>query len=189
MVRQIHSRRVVVAPEMSADTGTDQEITIVADADGLVGTGRSGTMAVSVADCMPICLYHPHSGVRGILHSGWKGTGILENALKTMTSRWGIPSCEIRVLLGPCIGPCCYRVDEQRAGVMYNEFGASAIREDSCGVSLDLRGANQEILKRYGVSYVTDIDLCTSCDLRFGSFRREGPENFSRMIVIVSDEQ
>ena len=36
---------------------------------------------VTVADCMPLYLYDSVSGVFGVVHSGWKGTGIIGEAL------------------------------------------------------------------------------------------------------------
>ena len=51
-------------------------------ADGLITTKKDFLPVVTVADCMPLYLYDPVTGVFGVVHSGWKGTGIVGEAIK-----------------------------------------------------------------------------------------------------------
>ena len=46
-------------------------------ADGIITCNKSLVPIVTVADCMPIYLFEPKTGCFGVLHSGWKGTGIV----------------------------------------------------------------------------------------------------------------
>ena len=66
---------------------------------------------------LPIFLVDPVTGAFGLVHSGWKGTGIVHAALESMMAAFGTDPRDVSVTIGPGIGPCCYRVPEERARV------------------------------------------------------------------------
>ena len=176
--KQVHSRRIVCPGSVSDFQD---------EADGTASDDPTLALAVTVADCMPIAVHDPVSGAFAMLHSGWKGTGILGHALDLFQQRWGSSAHDINVLLGPCIGPCCYPVDEARAAEYAAEWGeASVVRGEDGSARLDLRAANREILRRHGVSLVTNAVICTGCTQRLGSYRRQGPERFVRMVAVIA---
>ncbi len=70
--------------------------------------------------------------VGAILHSGWKGTGILADAISFFRDRLQVPPDQIEVLFGPCICPRCYRVSAERARAFRERWG-----EDTAGVYED----------------------------------------------------
>ncbi len=175
MLNQVHSRIVY-----SADI--DMELSHC-EGDGLVSCDKGVLLAVTVADCMPILLFDEKTGCFGILHSGWKGTGILEDALVLMQRRHGSDPKNLRVVLGPCIGSCCYAVDEHRAKLFRERWGDKAVRTDGASMFIDMKAANKAILAKQGVLF-SDINVCTCCDPRFGSYRREGSGAFTRMLVL-----
>lgn len=152
-------------------------------ADGLIVKPGPWVPTVTVADCMPIWIRHERSGAFGVLHSGWQGTGILEDAVRGLGERFGALPSEIDVALGPAIGPCCYRVPEERAEYFRSRFGSEAARFEDGSWRLDLGAANLGIARALGLRSVTRILGCTSCCLDLGSFRREGPERFTRMVA------
>lgn len=176
-VNLVHSRRVVVARK--------QEELIGMEADGIVTNERSACVVITVADCMPIFLFDPDSGAFGALHSGWKGTGILIAALRLMERTWGTRPGRLSVSFGPCIGPCCYPVDEDRARSFAAEFGPGAVVRLEGEPRLDLLAANLALAESAGIRKVMAADDCTSCDVRFGSFRREGAGGFTRMAAVI----
>jgi hypothetical protein len=151
--------------------------------DGLViWPGPSGLVpVVTVADCMPIWLLDRHSGAYGVLHSGWKGTGILEAAVRGLVARHASPPSAIALILGPAIGGCCYAVPPERAAYFRREFGASAVIEEAGTFRLDLRRANRDLAEKLGIGALLSVDNCTACSPGLGSYRREGPKNFTRM--------
>lgn len=176
--KQVHSRRIV-----HPDPVTDYRD----EADGTASDDPTLALAVTVADCMPIAVHDPVTGAFAMLHSGWRGTGILAHALELFQERWGSVGKDVHVLLGPCIGPCCYPVDEARAAEYSAEWGkAGVVRGGDGRVRLDLRAANREILKRYGVVHTTDVALCTGCTQALGSYRRQGPDRFVRMVAVIA---
>jgi hypothetical protein len=73
---------------------------------------------------------------------------------------------EIRAVIGPGAGVCCYEVGEEVHAVL-----GGAHRE---GAHVDLKAIARDRLLGAGVAEVNDLELCTICDVRFFSYRREG---------------
>jgi copper oxidase (laccase) domain-containing protein len=159
-----------------------------AGADGLLLADRTWVGAVTVADCMPIWLLDRRTGSFGILHSGWKGTGILESAIGLMVESYGSIKEDLTIVLGPSIGSCCYKVSAERAKGFASEFGRESVktRDGAEGPTwfLDLGAANMGIASRLNVCAVVDARICTACSTDLGSFRREG-EGFTRMLALA----
>ena len=153
--------------------------------DGLLTNNPDILLGVTVADCMPIYLWDPEKHVRGILHSGWKGTGILRNAVRLMNKEYRSRMESVRVILGPAIGSCCYAVPEERAETFGRIHGdGSAVRRNGIWY-IDLAAANRNILAAEGIANVFFCGICSSCDRRFGSYRRQGSLAFTRMLALV----
>ncbi|TVQ36903.1 MAG: laccase domain-containing protein [Spirochaetaceae bacterium] len=181
--RQTHSQRVAVV-------GRDSALQREYEADGVVTADCGVSPAVTVADCMPIFVQDRRRNVRAVLHSGWKGTGIVAAALQLMRQKWGTHASEMAVVLGPCIGVCCYRVDQIRAQRFAARWGGDAVRSDASGSHyLDLRRANITILRDLGVPAITVVTDCTACNPDLGSYRRQGAAGFTRMIAVCIGEQ
>jgi len=132
---------------------------------------------------MPIWVLDGDCGAFGVLHSGWKGTGILAEAVGVLGETFGSRPSAMSVILGPAIGRCCYDVDEGRAAAFAAEFGASCAERRGATWRLDLRSANLELASTLGIGSLLSIEACTGCDERLGSFRREGPVAFTRMVA------
>ncbi|MFP3043395.1 polyphenol oxidase family protein [Treponema primitia] len=180
---QVHSRTVLAA---------DDRFSGRPEADGMVSRDRTIALAVTVADCLPVFLYDTLTGAWALLHSGWKGTGIVLNALSLMADRWGTRPEAVAALLGPCIHPCCYQVDEERAAVFEAEFGGPSgayplgpvVKRDGGKPALDLQAANARLLAKAGVRNIAYGEDCTFTDQRLGSFRRERPA-YTRMLAVM----
>jgi YfiH family protein len=176
-----HSRNVLF---LDRDDDTAAMARAEGGADGLILRDPDMAATVTVADCMPIWLLDRGSGAFGLVHSGWRGTGILACAVRTMAERCGSKPSSIAVILGPAIGSCCYSVPEERAAEFASEFGPSAVDRREGAWFLDLRAANIAIAQRVGIGHLLSIEACTSCDERLGSFRRQGPASFTRMMAV-----
>jgi YfiH family protein len=145
-------------------------------------------LTVTVADCLPIFLADRVSGAFAIVHSGWKGTGIVIEAIRLMTGRFGARVQDIAVAIGPGIGPCCYSVPPERYEEFRERFGDRSVARGTAGRGeflLDLRGANLGLLEAEGVRDIAVVEECTCCSSRLGSFRREGPAKFTRMLAFI----
>ncbi|HSV56792.1 MAG TPA: polyphenol oxidase family protein [Magnetospirillaceae bacterium] len=177
-VELVHSREVLY-PQGAEDTRGMR-------ADGIIVGPGPWVPTVTVADCMPIWIRHERSGAYGVLHSGWQGTGILKAAVMGLAARFKADPREIDAVLGPAIGPCCYCVPEERARAFRSEFGGRAALLQGGAWRLDLAAANLGIARRLGLRSLMRLSGCTCCDADLGSFRREGPEGFTRMVAAAA---
>lgn len=191
----VHSR-IVIEANRTRDVFTPGGIR--READGMVTAGRMcavpgptpeearvDSLVITVADCMPIFMYDQGSGAYGLLHSGWKGTGILSEAVSMMQRLYGTRPADLAVAFGPRIGACCYVVDESRAAIFSGEFGTAAVVRAEGKPRLDLVAANMALADSLGIGSVQLLDGCTSCDPSFGSFRRQGAGRFTRMAAAI----
>ena len=176
-LRQVHSRRVL-KPQRE---GTIKE------GDGMITLDPDLVLSVTVADCLPIFLYDERSGARGLLHSGWKGTGIVSQAVARMRLEWNCRAENLRALLGPCIASTCYQVDETRYRKYREEFGEEAVNTRDGGFYLDMRGANLGLLNRLGVRRISVVQQCTHCHPRLGSYRRDGADGYGLMLAVLGN--
>ncbi len=173
----VHSRSVYFPLEEEAPAG---------GADGLLLRDPGSAASVTVADCMPIWLFDRASGAFGVLHSGWKGTGILEAAVRLLGLRFGSDPAAVSAILGPAVGTCCYAVPEDRAALFAAEFGPETVIREGGSPRLDLRAANIAIARRLGLGALLSVEECSSCRPELGSYRREGPEAFTRMVALAA---
>jgi polyphenol oxidase len=179
-VRQVHSRTVLVVD------GQDPGDLLGREADGMVTARADAVLSITVADCLPIFIADRASGAFGLVHSGWKGTGIAREAIGIMRARFGTRPEDISVAIGPGIGPCCYRVPEERAAVFAGEHGSGSVVRGADGTPrLDLRRANTGLLRGAGVEDVRVVEECTCCGAGFGSFRRQGPQGYTLMLAYL----
>ena len=151
--------------------------------DGLVTNDAETVIGVTVADCLPVFLWDEVTGARALCHSGWKGTGIVREALKLMKTRYGASPATIRAILGPCIQSCCYAVDRERAETFAAKFGSETgfLRDGKW--YMNLAAANKKILSDEGVKAIHMHGECTCCDTRFSSYRRQG-DSFTLMLAL-----
>ena len=82
--------------------------------DGIITTNKNLIPCVTVADCVPIYFFDRKTGVFGIVHSGWKGTGIIEKALLLANKNYNSLPSDFSVVIGPHINDCCYIVNKER---------------------------------------------------------------------------
>jgi YfiH family protein len=159
-VRRIHSDADVPEPGIDAaqpPIGADGHATRV---PGL------GVMALA-ADCLPVAL--GGNGTVAMVHAGWRGlaAGVLEEGVLALRELGGEGEgeSEVAAIIGPGAGPCCYEVGEE----VHTAF-AGAHRS---GRRIDLKALARERLRTAGVTDVRDACVCTICDQRFFSHRRE----------------
>ena len=179
--------------------------------DGIITTNRALIPTVTVADCMPLYIYDPVSGVFGIVHSGWKGTGIVADAIELAGRNHGSRASDFCVVLGPHIRDCCYIVNKERADWFSQNFTPDCVRPLEPGVEvswkagggplyrLSLEKANLAAIKKAGVpdENIWIHPACTCCtkvhgENIYGSNRREtketgAPEKFTVQAAFIGN--
>jgi polyphenol oxidase len=150
-----------------------------AEFDGMVCDQKGPVLAALAADCIPILFADPIGRVCGAAHSGWRGTvGRIARNMVTRMSALGSRPDELRVGLGPSIGPCCFEVGPEVTAEFRAAFGSLAgmvvagPRKDH----IDLRAVTRHVLEVAGVraEHIDAAPPCTRCDARFYSYRRDG---------------
>jgi len=188
---QIHSKDVYCLPAPAPCVSV-----FAREGDGMISFASGVFLAVTVADCLPVFLLDTEQGYWAVLHSGWKGTGIAANAVEMMKQAGTKPEA-LAAVLGPCIQDCCYRVDEERATQFEAEFASAQTHDDSgfpmgkvsrhdkSGWYIGLQAANARLLAAAGVRHIAHCTDCTFTDERLGSYRRQGPQAYTRMIAMA----
>jgi polyphenol oxidase len=179
-VSQVHGTRV-----LRVSAGADPQQVRAEEADGLCSDAVGLGISIHVADCVPVLMADPRTGACAALHAGWRGTvaGMGPAGVAAMVANFGSRPRDLRVALGPCIGPCCFEVGPEvrdqvesawpgaRAASIVLQFGERRPH-------VDLRLLLQSQLAHSGIlpENIDATRACTSCDpgQRFYSYRRAG---------------
>lgn len=163
-VDQVHGDRVARLDGIAKGTGGGS----LGEGDGIITDVPNATIAIMVADCLPLLFFDPVHKAVGVAHAGWRGTvsHIAAKTLLAMGEAFGTDPSEARVVLGPCIGPCCYEVgaDVQSAFSGAFSWGGEVVKKSSENRwNLDLSGANERQLLDVGMKDENIIrsGLCT----------------------------
>ncbi len=170
--QQVHGYKVRPAIPGHVHRGTD----------GLFTDDPQVVLSLQVADCAPVFFYHHQSRFRGLVHAGWRGLagGVLTAAANLLQAR-GVDLNQMDVVIGPTIEMACYEVDSEVAEL----FSSTVWQPNSDGrFQLDLAAAVREQLVDAGIpgTGITSVDVCTRCDPRCHSYRRDG-ERAGRMVA------
>lgn len=109
-VTQIHSDHVLkLDGENRPKTGES-----LGEGDGLITNLVNVPILIMVADCLPVLFFDPIHKAIGLAHAGWRGTvtHVAAKTLLAMGEAYGTKPEEVRAVLGPSIGACCYEVGE-----------------------------------------------------------------------------
>ncbi len=152
-------------------------------ADGQATATKGVGAMVLVADCVPIVIAAPHAVAA--VHAGWRGlaSGVVEEGVTAVLELAGAGAAgELVAIIGPCAGPCCYVVGEEvHAAFGQAPHGVVGLDAHPLHPSsrpaprpLDLRWHARARLVAAGVERIQDVEVCTICDTRMFSHRREG---------------
>jgi hypothetical protein len=165
-------------------------------ADALMTASAGVALGVYVADCVPALVADARTGACAAVHAGWRGTvaGVLPAALDRMMAELGARAADLRIAIGPSIGPCCFEVGPEVVAAVEAAFpgarAAGAIIERAPRPHVDLWLLNRMAAESRGVAPAS-IDvaaLCTSCDrARFFSYRRDHGQTGQLAAFIVYD--
>ena len=160
-MNQIHGNRVAIIEQVTQPDPTS---------DALVTGIRGISLAVQVADCIPLLL----SSVEAVaaVHVGRKGL-MNEVALKTIDVMHEMGAGEITAIIGPAICGTCYEVSEDiyQEVIAMHPFAQSTTAKGS--LALDLPRALIEQLSRHSLTVVNE-STCTVEDPNLFSYRRDG---------------
>ena len=161
-MNQVHVNRVAIIEEVTDEVPT---------ADALV-TGIPGiTLAVMVADCIPLLL--KSKDAVAAVHVGRKGllNRVAEKAIDVMRE---ISDAQISAIIGPAICGKCYEVSPEIFREVTASHPESASRTAANTPSLDLVAALISDLQSLGIREIDNQSRCTLESEDLYSYRRDG---------------
>lgn len=173
--RQTHSTNVAVIK--------DEIIPDLDGVDAVVCSGQGRVICVNTADCVPLLMVDPVSGISAAVHSGWRGTvgNIAGMAVVKMMELGACPG-RIMAAMGPCISVECFEVGEEVAC----QFPDAVVLRDRF-IRPHVNLAQTVLMQLVSVGVCADnISLpvaCSVCNHDFYSVRRQGRELFYRTLT------
>ena len=150
--------------------------------DALWSDESGVSLAIKIADCLPVSLIDPVQAVIANVHSGWRG------AVQRITAA-AIDASDVEpnvayAYLGPSIRVCCFEVGEEVA----SQFDTRYVDRTRAKAHVDLVAFTTDILRNRGVAdeRISDSGLCTRCDGSvFHSYRRDGTGGGRNLQVVA----
>jgi polyphenol oxidase len=168
---QVHGVVARVVDAGDRGRGARSRDTVISATDALLTPTPGLPLMVSFADCVPVFLAAQTEGggaAVALAHAGWRGmlAGVLTETAAAL-SRIGRLTAAV---VGPSIGPCCFAVGGEVGSALEARF--PGVWRDG---HVDLWACAAQELASAGLpaAALTDPRLCTSCDRRFYSHRRD----------------
>ncbi|MBB5805150.1 YfiH family protein [Saccharothrix ecbatanensis] len=164
-MEQVHGRTVAVV-----DGPVDGPLEAT---DAVVTAQERLALVVLTADCVPVLLGDPESGVIGAVHAGRVGArvGVVPATLDRMVEL-GARKDRIEVLLGPSVCGQCYEVPAAMRADVEKHLPGSASKTRSGKPALDLRAGLWQQLADAGVGRLGLDPRCTFEEKSLFSHRR-----------------
>jgi polyphenol oxidase len=181
--RQVHGAHAMLVGPDERGRGTRADDDALPGADVLVTVTPGITLAMMVADCVPLALVDPEAHVLAAVHAGWRGTaaGAVGAALRAMQA-CGAEAGRIHAFVGPAVHRDRYQVSDEvpralRAVVEPAALHPAVARPDGPGHWLvDLVAANRQQLVAGGVGDEHIVECgSTTTDEPFFSDRAQRP--------------
>lgn len=189
---QIHGSQVREVTEDLIGCGAVELTDTIADTDALITCLPDVPLLLFYADCTPVLLADPVTGAIGLAHAGWRGTAehIAQKTVEAMRKRFGVRPETLLAAIGPCIGGCCYEVDDAVREKMPGQERFFVPRAPG-HYQLDLGRVNRRQLEEAGLlsEHISAAEVCT-CDNHelFFSYRYENGRT-GRMGVCLCRKQ
>jgi YfiH family protein len=161
-MNQVHGDEIVIIDSVTSDVPT---------CDGLITTKPAISLAVMVADCIPLLLVSKEAV--GAIHVGRAGL-VNRIALKAIQTMRSLGSIDIHAILGPSICGACYEVPFEMQQDVMQEHPRSFATTRKGTPGLDLPKALIADLVSAGVSFEASTN-CTYEDQLYFSHRRQNP--------------
>jgi len=161
-MRQIHSD-IVTLVDLSVHNFDNPP-----ECDALITNQSNIPLMVMVADCTPVLFFDPVQKVVAVAHAGRAGAinGIVPKTITKMCNNFGSKIENIKIVLGPSIGVCCYEVGEKIAKEVTADGYDFAIVPKKGSYYLDVNAIIHRQLKEAGLNKenVEDMGICNTCE-------------------------
>ena len=180
---QFHGANVRRVGPAERGRGTLSMEDAIPSCDVLVTTSPQTTLVMMVADCVPIALIDPQSGVLAVVHAGWRGTAasVVVKGVEAVVDGGGAAS-RVIAFIGPAVDQQRYEVDRTvldglEEAAAPDRLAPEVARDDGPSHWLvDLVEANRQQLQRAGVAAAHIFTSgTTTADEQYFSDRAQRP--------------
>ena len=191
----LHQTHGIAGAAFTNQAQIQQFTNLAQDGDYLITTVPNTALGVLTADCLPVIFYAPDRHAVAAVHAGWRGSvaGILTEVIQAFRAL-NSDHTQLQVWFGPAAGVCCYAVGPEfsthltaaaplaptmtTTNYSAHKLNLAPILINRSGQAyFNLARYNYELLLRNGIlEHNVDLtcNLCTICNLQFGSYRRDG---------------
>ncbi|MCX5923245.1 MAG: peptidoglycan editing factor PgeF [Candidatus Dependentiae bacterium] len=159
--------------------------------DFLITNKKKCALVILTADCVPIVFYDNVNQAIGAAHAGWKGTvgQVAKNTIVKMQQAYGTKLSDLQSFFGWSAGDCCYEVTPEFLDHFKKfDYGQNSFVKKGGKIYFNNRLHLYEGLKKFGIrpeKIYTTNDLCTICNVRFCSARRD-KDLAGRQVTVVA---
>ncbi|KKR95942.1 MAG: hypothetical protein UU47_C0022G0003 [candidate division TM6 bacterium GW2011_GWE2_41_16] len=161
--------------------------------DFLITNVPGVAIGVLTADCVPIICIDESKQVVAVIHAGWRGavSGVIETCFDAMGTRFGCCAQDLKCMIGPCGGACCYQVSDDFCAQTGDPCVASFFVKQSHGHMFDLVGYVKNRMLKAGVP-AHNIDdthhVCTICHTHYCSWRRDQNDQRNATVAMINSK-
>lgn len=169
---QVHGNAAVVVDDTLVGRGATVHEDSIPAADALISNLKNVPLILFYADCVPVVVVDPVKKCVAVVHAGWRGIleDIVSETISKMKLNYDAEVSDLLAYIGPCIGKCCFEVDQSLQELFGNKFDMQFKSN-----RIDLSQIVREELIREGMirDKIYSAEICTSCQNdKFFSFRR-----------------
>jgi YfiH family protein len=170
-LKQVHGKETVVVSEDPIHDSSPVPETLSGD---ILLTRISGHgLMIKQADCQSLLFYDPKQKAVANIHCGWRGNvnNVIGEAVRQMKTTFGTQPVDLKVGIGPSLGPCCAQFINYR-----KEIPSKYWTYQSRPYYFDLWRLSRDKLIAGGVleDNIEIAGICTSCRTNdFFSYRKE----------------
>ena len=186
--RQVHGADVHWSEGAVADP---HELDRLPIADAVAGRESGRLLSVRTADCLPILLACPRSGLAAAVHAGWRGlvVGVIPAAIEWLVAR-GADRESLVAAIGPAISVAHYEVGDDVLDA-FRDVGVEPVHRPPSATQpkthLDCAETARKILANSGVASER-VEILPACTFgepgRFFSYRRDGARS-GRLAAVI----
>ncbi len=163
-LKQIHSSDILIINNLPFQKE---------EGDGLLTEVKDVYLGVKTADCLAVAFLNIKR--IGIIHVGWRGVkkGIVEKMSEYFKGHE-----DTYIFISPSARSCCYEVGEE-----FLDYFKRNMDFRNKKLFFDLKKEVRERLNKLGFEKFIDYNVCTICNSKFPSHRRDGTKE--RMFTLV----
>lgn len=158
-----HGEKIAV---LTKDQWNESRHDVLIATDAALTDMPNSFFIMSTADCLPLLITDTKNRIAGIIHLGWRNivARFPAQVLAKIEDTYGIPTTDLRVVIGPSIYPCCYIYPDPVQ--LKDPFWTPYLRPQGDGkYAIDLISPTRQQLLDAGINSenILESKVCTSC--------------------------